>query len=190
MENSNALAEIRNRIWITSKSRITAEKRLKHYDVVAHITLSISSVIVVGISIFSDSLPINIPTDKYTIVLSVLVLVFSIIIFGFRFGQGATLHRECYLRLDRLRDRQSSAKELQQEYHEILSAYPNHSSLDYEKLILDRTLFNKVGMTDSLGKPLKWTFPMLLKYLFSFIVLWSIPFLIVIGSVGSLFWLW
>lgn len=190
MEKKDALAEIKNRIWITSKSRITAEKRLKHYDVVAHVSLSLLSTIIVGISVFADNFPTSAPIAKYTIVLSILVLVFSVIVFGFRFGQSATLHRECYLRLDKLRDKNLSAEELQQEYHEILSAYPNHSSLDYEKLILDRTLFSKAGMTDSLGTSLSWTLPMLVKYAFSFLVLWSIPIVIIVGSVGSLFWFW
>ena len=187
LDENDRIKKFRDRVWFTSKSRIAAEKRLRHYDVASHLSLSMLSTIVVGISVFSENIPQQIPVDNYTIVLSVLAVVFSVIVFGFRFGETAALHRECYLRLDRLRDQELSYSELVQEYHEILSAYPNHSKLDYERVVLDNRFFNNKKLTDTSGGDVNWTWAMVACFGSSQIILWAVPASILLGSVGTMF---
>lgn len=181
---------IKHRIWLTSKSRMQAEKRYAMYDNVSHIILCVFSIILIGIAVFSKRFPENVPVDAYTIWFSVWVIVFSVAVFGFGFGKKAVLHRECYIRLQKLHDSRSKAQVIESEYHDIISSYPNHSDSDFDRLILNRTLFNSAGITDPKGNSLNWNWIMLSKFLVSQLLFWFSPIIIFVLSVGSFFWLW
>jgi len=127
--------------------------------------------------------------DTYTAVLSVFVFAFSIITFGFRFGETATLHRECYLRLQKLHDEKIDAEKLTSQYHEILSAYSNHNDRDYESLVIERTLLNGRKVWGKDGREINWTGSMLVKLVLrttafwlitvAFLLLGSVPYLLI-----------
>ena len=160
------------------------------YDNVAHIILCVFSIVLIGIAVFSKNLPDSVPIDAYTIWFSVWVIVFSVVVFGFGFGKTAVLHRECYIRLQKLHDSRSDVEVIEDTYHDIVSSYPNHSDADFDRLILSRTLFHSAGIVDPNGKPLTWNWAMLGKFLASQILFWLSPILILVVSVGSIYWLW
>ncbi|WP_083464290.1 SLATT domain-containing protein [Phaeobacter sp. 11ANDIMAR09] len=182
--------EVKDRIWITCKSRIYAERRFRRYDVISHLALSMLSIIVIAITLLRDLLPAEVPLDAYTVVYSVFILAASIIVFGFKFGEIATLHRECYLRLQRLHDSNENASELLQQYHDILSSYPNHSDTDYESLVIGRTFPNKKNMHSPTGTPISWSFWMLVRWAIHHLLLVILPIAVVVASIGSIFWIW
>ena len=105
-------------------------------------------------------------------------------------NKTAVLHRECYIRLQKLHDSRSDVEVIEDTYHDIVSSYPNHSDADFDRLILSRTLFHSAGIVDPNGKPLTWNWAMLGKFLASQILFWLSPILILVVSVGSIYWLW
>jgi hypothetical protein len=164
--------------WITSKSRMYAEKRLRLYDWVAHLLLSWLSLSVIAWSVVRSSVENGALIDLYSAILSVFVFAFSVIVFGFKFGEGAAQHRECYLRLQKLLDSGASSDEFTQQYHEILAGYGNHGSWDYESVVLSLTLFNKrEGQERALqgkdGSSIVWSWVMLLKHVIFGLVFWA-----------------
>ena len=190
MSDSSEKDNIKNRIWITSKTRIYAEKRYRKYDIMSHLVLSLLSAIVISLTLFKDLLPQGAPLETYTIVYSIFILIASIVVFGFRFGETATLHRECYLQLQRLNDSKQDADELIRCYHDILSSYPNHSDMDYECLVLGRTFPNLKGLKRLDGTHIDWTFGMLFQWSLHQIIFWLLPVALIGASVGTIFWIW
>jgi len=182
-------SQIKDRIWITSKSRIYAERRFRRYDVVSHIVLALLSGIVIAITLLRDVLPPAAPLDAYTVVYSVFILAASIVVFGFKFGETATLPRECYLRLQKLHDSSLPEVELTARYHDILS-YPNHSDCDYENLVIVRTFPKSENMYRPDGTPISWTFLMLLRWVVHNFLFWTVPVALLISSIGTIFWIW
>lgn len=187
MKKVNETETIKNRIWMTAKSRIHAEKRYRHYNIVSHIILVFLSIGVIGSTLLKGDLPPIIPLDELTILLSVFVMAATIVVFGFRFGEIATLHRECYLRLQSLLDRDETIDEFKRCYHEILGAYPNHASIDYESLVLDRTFLTKKNLKRLDGEPIDWDRRMLAKWLLHFVFLWIVPVAVVVYGEYLLF---
>ncbi len=163
---------LRTAIWLTSKSRIHAEMRYRRYDLVAHLLLSWLSLSVIAWSVVRGSITVTAPLDTYAAILSVFVFAFSVIIFGFSFGETAAQHRECYLKLQKLQDSKLDDDEINRQYHEILGGYGNHNSWDYDTLILDRTLYRRHDMWDRNGQKIAWTWPMLAKHLTFFLAYW------------------
>lgn len=190
MTDSHDTEVIKNRIWLTSKTRMEAEKRYAMYDNVAHIILCVFSVSLIGLTVFSSRISENVPLDAYAIWFSVWVITFSVVVFGFAFGKTSILHRECYIRLQKLYDSRADAKEIEHAYHDIISSYPNHSDTDFDRLILNRTLFHSAELTDPRGNSLTWNWFMLLKFLASQAFFWLSPLFVLLMSVGSIFWLW
>lgn len=181
---------IAEKIWLTAKIRMRAESRLREYDRVSNLMIVAMSVLVIGINLFQDSLPKWFPASEYTILLAVFILAMSLVVYGFHFGATATLHRECYLRLQRLKDAGMTDQELTKEYHDVLSAYPNHSHLDYESLIVDETFFRKEELFDAGGKQLKWTWAMLGVKLLHTALIWLLLPTILALSILPLVWIW
>jgi len=91
LPDSKELEYIKNRIWLTSKTRMQSEKRYAMYDNVAHIILCIYSISLIGLTVFSNRLPATVPVDAYAIWFSVWVIVFSVVVFGFAFGKTSVL---------------------------------------------------------------------------------------------------
>lgn len=161
-----------NNVWLTLKSRMHAENRYKSYSLVSHLLLSYYALIMIFISIFSNNLPPYLPLTQINIALSTAILSASLIIYGFKFGETAQLHRECYLRLQRLLALVDDEKILVEKYHEIISGYPNHSTNDYDDLVIDRTLTKKGTLGNSKG-PVRWTGWMLFKKIVRWVTFWA-----------------
>lgn len=190
MDDNTEKDNIRDRIWITAKSRIYTEKRYRQYDIMSHLVLSMLSAIVISLTLFKDILPQGAPLETYTIVYSIFILIASVVVFGFRFGETATLHRECYLQLHRLNDSKQDTAEVVRCYHDILSSYPNHSDLDYESLVLGRTFPNSKGLKRLDGTDINWTWGMLFRWCIHQITFWVFPIVLMGASIGTIFWIW
>lgn len=156
---------IKNSIWITSHSRMVAEKRFRTYDNVSSFLLSWLSLSVLAWAVVHANTTPNVFLDTYTALVSVFVFAFSIITFGFRFGETAVLYRECYLRLQKLHDCGDGEAEVISQYHEILGGYANHSDADFETLVIQRTCLTKREIRGGDGKLIVWTRSMLVSFI-------------------------
>lgn len=154
MEMTKSETDDTGNIWLTSKSRMEAEKRLKQYDVTSHLVLIWYSLWLLCLSIFSELFEPYVGAvgiDNLSTFLSASVLVLSVTTWGFKFGSEAALHRDCYLELDELLAAKSTVEEKQKKYSDILKKYPNHSTLDRDKVLHHRivemgeTLSNRKG---------------------------------------------
>jgi len=110
----------KNSIWITSHCRMIAEKRYRTYDTVSSFLLSWLSLSVLAWAVVHTTTTADPFLDTYTALISVFVFAFSIITFGFRFGETSVLYRECYLRLQKLLDCENDPEKLVCQYHETL----------------------------------------------------------------------
>jgi len=161
-----------------------AEKRYRAYENVSNLLLSWLSLSVLAWAVVRNSQSPSVILDTYTAILSVFVFAFSIITFGFRFGETATLHRECYLRLQKLYDCESSSETLNSQYHEILAGYGNHDSRDYEALVIDRTLLNSRKLWGKDGREVTWSAAMLVKWVARVVVFWLVAAIIFAIGLG------
>ena len=166
------LERIKNSIWITSHSRMVAEKRYRTYDNVSSFLLSWLSLSVLAWAVVHTSAAPNAFLDTYTALVSVFVFAFSIITFGFRFGETAVLHRECYLRLQKLHDCGDTEQDVISQYHEILAGYANQGDNDFDALVIQRTLLTKREIRGGDGNPIVWTGAMLAGFLIRHAAFW------------------
>lgn len=156
----------RSNIWITCKTRMQAEKRLKFYSLFSLLALNYFSFIIVVSAIFSGVLSERVPFfNEINISMSVALLASSLLFQGFKFDDVARLHRECYLRLQKLLEAPGERTEILGQYYEVLAEYPNHAPRDYDDLVIDRTLFRDKPIWDQSG-PVRWTGFMVAKKLF------------------------
>jgi len=161
---ADTFEQAKNSIWITSHSRMVGESRYRTYDTASSFLLSWLSLSVLAWAVVHSSQPSSPFLDTYTALLSVFVFAFSIITFGFRFGETAVLYRECYLRLEKLIACEKDEVKLVCQYHEILGAYGNHSNSDFETLVIQRTLLTGRELRGGDNKKIDWTTAMLVKY--------------------------
>lgn len=148
---------IKKTIWLTSKSRMNSEVRLKRYDLYANILIIIYSFTLICVSISrsidGESAGNNL-NDFQQVILSVGVFTLSVIIYFADFRGKAASFRECYLRLDKLKDTETSETKLIQGYHEILHGYPNHDDIDYSKLIIGNPMDTGHKIKDANDSPI------------------------------------
>ena len=166
-------------IWITAHTRMQAEKRYKRYSLASHLLLSYYAFLMILLSVFSDFIKTSIPLSQINIALAIAVFSASLIVYGFKFGETAQLHRECYLRLQKLLALVDSEPEMIAQYHEIIEGYPNHSAHDFDDLVIERTLIKNDILRNSNG-PIQWTVLMLVRKSFHWLIYWlAIAFLTV-----------
>lgn len=159
MEEVESQSDATGNIWLTSKARMEAEKRLKLYDVTSHLVLIWYSLWLLCLSIFSETFEPyvgSVGVDNLSTFLSASVLVLSVTSWGFKFGAEASRHRDCYLELDHLLLSDDPDAEKQKKYAEILKKYPNHSTFDRDTILYHRiiemgeTLKNREGKIEFL----------------------------------------
>jgi len=141
----------RDNIWLTSKTRMHAERRFKKYNLISHMLLSYYALLLITLSIFSDTIATSIPISKINLALSAAIFGASLVVHGFKFGETAQLHRECYLRLQRLISLEDDEQKLNEKYHEIIVGYPNHSARDFDDLIFERVFIKKEPLHNAEG---------------------------------------
>lgn len=157
------MSNLKDKIWLTSKTRMFSEKRYRLYHLTSHLCLTYMSLLIIITSVFSGELALVVQyLDKIIITLALLLFTTSLIIYGFGFSEMANKHRDCYLKLQGLEQNFDEQSDPGAVYQEILSCYPNHAQRDYEDLVLDRTLFGTRRLQSG-EENINWTVWMLLK---------------------------
>lgn len=137
-------------IWLTAKTRMVAEKRLRLWAVVAHLALSWFSFCLIAASVWAAFNDVDWRYNAANILLSVFVFGLTLILYGFRFEERAGQFRECYLKLQAI-DRGSLADQQKlDKYHELLANYPNHSESDWDTVLFNSWIGN-YQLTNSSG---------------------------------------
>lgn len=160
--------DLSNKIWLTQKSRIAAEKRLSRYDFFSQVILVWYSCALLAGSIYSLRSPSD-DASATLVVLSAMALVASIFVSGRRFCQRGMLLRQCYEELGRLygetKISSRGEKEIWDDYFRVLSISENHNDSDFCAAM--------VGLKWSgaeLNQPVtQW---MHIKFIFSNLVMW------------------
>lgn len=151
---------------------MNSESRYRRYERVFHLLLSWLSLSIIAWAVVRGSVSQNAILDTYTAILSVFVFAFSIIIFGFRFGETAAQHRECYLRLQKLYADGQVDTNWREEYYKILDAFPNQSTADYERVIIEKTVFDGQQLYRGPNDTIKSNKLMLLRYIWRGTIFW------------------
>ncbi|WP_156932757.1 SLATT domain-containing protein [Rhizobium sp. IBUN] len=159
------LNNVDDRIWITSRVRMIAERKALRNQNVSYLSVTFYSLFTVILSIFSKYYVLTYPLlEEINLSASVIVLVASLVAGGFRFESRANTFRECYLKLQKLESKNLPPDERLTQYTEILDIYPNHSNRDYYDLIINHTYWE--GKELKIGeKPLNPTLYMWLSYI-------------------------
>ncbi|WP_136603822.1 SLATT domain-containing protein [Paenibacillus dokdonensis] len=149
-----------NRIWITKKSRMESEARLKKNNTLANTLVAYYTFFVLGFSIWS--LILN-ASEKSTIIINVAAVIASVGLFGlsllianFNFSDRANQFKQSYLSLDELehsathfvrslptdqtqitQSHYDELYEMEKSYNNILSKTENHAKTDYVKMLID-----------------------------------------------------
>lgn len=169
-----AMENIRDRVWLTARIRMTAEDRYRLYDIVSHIFLSYMSMLMIIATVLADDLSKGVRHfGAITISLTIFVFTASLIVAGFRNRERANQHRDCYLALQSLLDSCSEDAELSRKYHEILPQHPNHSPRDHDDLVLNRTLFGNTPLWNGENK-ITWSWPMIIRKICRFSFFWAL----------------
>lgn len=163
---------LKDRIWITCKTRMYSERRYRLYDVTSHIFLSYMSLLIIIAAVFSDELSKSVSHfGAITIILSLFLFATTLIVSGFKFSETANKHRDCYLKLQNLEQTFDQHADAAAAYDQILNLYPNHAQRDYEALVLDRTLFGRGSLMSGQTK-ITWDYWILFKKISRFISFW------------------
>ncbi|MBI5409612.1 MAG: SLATT domain-containing protein [Nitrospirae bacterium] len=150
--------ELSNKIWITRKSRIYAEKRLLHNEKISNILIIWFSLFLVFLSIKSFKVN-NYSIDIFLLCASIAILVSSVFLYSQKFSERAMQIRQCYIKLDELASRAMRAEEnkdivsiekIHNEYSDVLLNVENH--IDYDYLCFRFSKRNDAG----LEPPFKW----------------------------------
>ena len=150
----NKREHLASRIWKTERSRILAEQRMLHYEMLAHFATIWYSFLLVVWSLFQAQLHGSFRySDQVNIALSVLVLVVSTVLYGLKFGEKASEYKACYHELQQLRSDLDAAKDvgipdIESKYVEILRSSANHNDWDYQRLVVKMWLEGRAGEWD------------------------------------------
>lgn len=128
-----------DKIWITRKSRIYAEKRLIKANTISNILIVWYSSILVFLTIWNLQFP-NTKLNIYLLFGSIVILVTSIVLTSQKYSERSLAMRNCYIKLDELYMKVKRAEEksdndliqdLESEYSGVIQNIENHSDYDY-----------------------------------------------------------
>lgn len=165
---------VQDKIWITSRVRMIAEKRLLQYNNWSLFLLAYYSVFTVVLSVFPNYFrSFYTYFDGIAVAASVAVLVASLVVGGFRFERTASLYRDCYLSLQRLYEDEGDISAKQKTYADILVVCPNHSDGDYYDFLVTHIVLDGKKVS-SAGEQVKCTRYMIFSFFWRRIVFWTL----------------
>lgn len=165
---------VQDKIWITSRVRMMAERRVLRYNNWSLFLLAYYSLFTVLLSVFSDYFrSFYAYFDGITVAATVAVLVASLVVGGFRFERTASLYRDCYLSLQRLYEDEGDGRFKQKFYADILVVCPNHSNGDYHDFLFTCLVLEGKDVTSN-GKQLHCTRYMKFDYVWRRVVFWGL----------------
>ncbi len=182
------MSNVDDRIWITSRVRMIAERKAIRNQNFSYISVTYYSLFTVILSVFSKFYVQSYPMlEEINLSASVVVLVASLVAGGFRFETRANIYRECYLKLQRLQSKALSDEDRLIEYLDILDIYPNHSEKDYYDLIVNHTYWEgkKLKMGDDALVPTSF---MWISYIFRHIFYYACVLFLFVAPLIFLAW--
>ncbi len=150
----SAMMKLSDRIWITRKSRIESESRLKRNELLSQILIVYFSVCNI-IFVILDIKDTNQDYSYQLLIASIITLSISIFLPSRRFAERALSFKKCYIGLYSLLQRANKLEKLEQdnlqgeedsfdridsEYQDLLTDHENHSQNDYYVAV-----FNNLG---------------------------------------------
>lgn len=131
--------DLSDKIWITRKARIYAERRLQKKAIFSQILMIVYSAVLVFFSIANIYYSFKM-FDMLPIFASMSILLASVFLASQRYTERALAMRNCYIHLDELFSKVKRAEEIQNtellknfetEYSNILVNVENHTDYDY-----------------------------------------------------------
>ncbi len=128
-----------DKIWITRKTRIITEKRLRRNAILSEFSIIFFSLFIVFFSIWNFLHPSQ-NINLLLIYGAITLLAVSIFLSSQRFNERALAIRNCYIRLNELYFKVKNAEEVENSesiqqfvtsYNDILLNIENHSEYDY-----------------------------------------------------------
>lgn len=180
--------KLSDKIWVTRKTRINSEKRLKSYALLSDISIIFYSLLIVFLSISGYIKP-NDKINYLTICSSVSLLVISVFISSTKFTERANAMRNCYIRLHELyykvieSEKHNDSEKLfdyQSYYNDMLLNIENHSDYDFLYLRFDLRKKNDTTLDPfTLSDWIVFILQTFLKYMVFFITIF-LPFIILL----------
>jgi hypothetical protein len=148
------IEKLKDRMWITGRCHMKAEKRKRFLELYFHITLALFALASIAISLFQDPIDASRFGSVATFT-TICTLSISLLIFGFKFGETAAQHRSCYLDIQKMRlIDNKEAPELNIQYIETLGYYQNHSLSDYMAVTISNVFVSQQNLQDANGSPI------------------------------------
>jgi hypothetical protein len=129
------------KIYLTYKTRMTTEARLRKTALLFHILLSWYSLCLIVLSLMDISRKFEIENSNLiSACVSVAIFGLSLFIYGERYNERADEFKSCYLKLKELYECPNSIPNKMRRYAEILQQYDNQSDEDYDDMLFDAYL--------------------------------------------------
>jgi hypothetical protein len=134
-----------HKIYITAKTRMCAESKIRRRAFVIHILFGWYSFCLIVLSLGQFSNTYNIPHGGIlSLILSIALFALSFFIYGERYNERADKFRLCYLKLQELFNSGAGQESKMASYSRILEQFDNHSAADYDDMLFDSWIRNQV----------------------------------------------
>ena len=128
----------KEKIYLTYKTRITSEARIRLTATLLNILVSWYSFCLIVISLIDVTENYHIAYANILIIsLSVGIFGLSLFIYGEKYFERASQFRECYLKLQKLYNSDLDQGKMMSGYADILAQYENQSDNDYDYMVFD-----------------------------------------------------
>ncbi|AHA28006.1 SLATT domain-containing protein [Candidatus Liberibacter americanus] len=152
--------DISTAIWLTSKVRMLAERKLRRLNTILCLLMLYYSFASLAVHLFSRFI-VSFYQAEIGALFAVISLFLNFMPLSWRPDIIADKYRECYLELERLNSSSEYSKiDL---YHEILAKYPNHSDTDYKDFMVEQRFYGR-DITDSSGFSIKTSLFIMISY--------------------------
>lgn len=177
------------KIYLTYKTRMTTEARLRRAALRYHLMLSWYSFCLIVVSIIDASGKFEVAYSGIVSVgVAVLIFGLSLFLYGERYNERADQIKACYLELKKLYESSLAIAPKMKKYAEILGKYENQSDTDYDEMVFDawlrgQTLQNAQGPIE------------LSRSVFAKILVWravkglGLAFMFALPVIAGLFWI-
>jgi hypothetical protein len=132
------------KIYLTYKTRMTTEARLRRTGFIAYVLLSWYSFALIAFSFLDLSNRFRVNNfSLISAIVSVGTFAISLFVYGERYTERADQFKNCYLKLQRLYESDIPATEKMARYSEILEIFDNQTDDDYDDMLFNALLRNQ-----------------------------------------------
>ena len=132
------------KIYLTYKTRMTTEARLRKSAQTSHLLLSWYSACLIVLSIINISGRfLVLYPDLISVAVSLVIFALSLFTYGERYNERADQFKNCYLKLKSLYEQELVIEQKMLRYSEVLEQYENQSDKDYDEMLFDSYLRNQ-----------------------------------------------